>query len=215
MKVIIAGASGMVGNLVLQSCIQHNDIKEIISLVRKPTNEKSAKLTELVVENFADYTAHSYNFENIDAAFFCIGVYTGQVPDEKFKEITVDYAVEFGKVLAKHSPKTKLCFLSGGGADRKEKSRMAFAKYKGIAENQLAALALEFYTFRPGYIYPVTPRQEPNFTYKLSRTLYPLIRLFGSNTSIKSTELAKAMFNVALNGAEQEILENRDIIKLV
>jgi len=214
MKVLIAGASGMVGNLILQACIQHSNIDEIISLVRKPTNEKSPKLTEVVVENFADYDHHSKYFENLGTAFFCIGVYTGRIPDEQFKIITVDYAVEFAKALKQHSSKAKLCFLSGSGADRTEKSRISFAKYKGMAENQIAALGLEFYTFRPGYIYPVTPRQEPNFTYKLSRTLYPLIRLFGSNFSIKSTELAHAMFKVALQGAKQEILENRDIVEL-
>lgn len=215
MKVIFAGASGMVGNLILEACIESKQVNEIISLVRKPASEKSSKIKEVVIENFSDYKAHSSNFENIDAAFFCIGVYTGQVPDEQFKEITVDYAVEFAHALAQNNPKAKLCFLSGSGADRTEKSRMAFARYKGMAENQIAALGLEFYTFRPGYIYPVTPRQEPNFTYKLSRFLYPLIQLFGKNASIKSTELAKAMFKVALNGAGHEILENRDIIGLV
>lgn len=215
MKVIIAGASGMVGNIILQACIEDNEINEIVSLVRKPTSEKSSKLKEVEIENFANYSIHSNHFENIEAAFFCIGAYTGKVSDEQFKEITVDYAVEFAQALANQNPKAKLCFLSGSGADRTEKSRMAFARYKGMAENQIAALGLEFYTFRPGYIYPVTPREEPNFMYKLSRTLYPLIRLFGSNTSIKSTELAKAMFNVALNGTEQEILENRDITSLV
>ena len=82
-----------------------------------------------------------------------------------------------------------------------------------MAENSISSLNLNFHTFRPGYIYPVTARKEPNFMYSISRALYPVIRLLGSNASIKSTELAEAMFKVGLQGAEKEILENKDILK--
>ena len=84
-----------------------------------------------------------------------------------------------------------------------------------MAENGISGLNLNFYTFRPGYIYPVTARKEPNFMYSISRALYPVIRLFGSNASIKSTELAEAMFKVGLGGTENEILENKDILRIL
>ena len=83
-----------------------------------------------------------------------------------------------------------------------------------MAENQNSSLGLHFYTFRPAYIYPVTPRKEPNVMYRISRALYPLIRIMGSNGSITSTELAQAMFNVGLKGAPTEILENKTILEL-
>ncbi|MEO1513444.1 MAG: hypothetical protein AAFV95_00480 [Bacteroidota bacterium] len=214
MKAIIAGSTGMIGNLVLQNCIDSDDIAEVITLVRKPTGSKlHEKVTEVVPSNFGDYSKESALFQNVDMAFFCIGVYTGQVKDDLFKVITVDYAVEFAKALASNSPKAHLCLLSGSGADRTEKSSTSFARYKGMAENQISALGLQFHTFRPGYIYPVTPRQEPSWVYRLSRALYPLIRLMGDNMSIKSTELADAMFKVGLQGTDQEILENRDILQ--
>jgi uncharacterized protein YbjT (DUF2867 family) len=93
---------------------------------------------------------------------------------------------------------------------------MMFARDKGAAENQIAAVGLgAFYAFRPGYIYPVEKRKEPNAAYAISPRLYPLIRLMGSNSSIKSTELAEAMFNVGMHGAQELILENRDILKYV
>lgn len=215
MKVIIAGASGMVGNLVLQECIQSDQINEIISLARKPSNSSNSKINEIIISDFTDYSNHNQHFKNVSAAFFCIGAYTGQVKDDEFKLITVDYAIEFAKALAENSPGVRLSFLSGQGADRTEKSRMSFAKYKGIAENQIAKLDLEFHTFRPGYIYPVTPRVEPSLMYKISRSLYPLLKLFGKNISIKSTELAKGMFQVAMSGNDKEVLENRDILAVV
>ena len=213
-NIIIAGATGMVGSLVLKHCLSSAEINQVISLVRKKTNNNHPKLKEVVITNFEDYTTQTNLFQNIDAAYFCIGVYTGQVPDDVFKKITVDYAVAFAESLKTNSPQATLCLLSGAGADRTEKSRVSFAKYKGMAENQISKMGLlGFYTFRPGYIYPVEKRVEPNLMYSVSRALYPLLKiLMGKNSSIKSTELAAAMFNVGSNGAKQEILENRDIL---
>jgi len=215
-KAIIAGASGMVGNILLQNCLESKQIESVISLARKPSNQQNPKLQEIIIDDFSDYNNQQNLFKNIDAAYFCIGAYSGAVTDNKFKIITVDYAVAFAKALNQNSPNAKLCLLSGSGADRTEKSRVAFAKYKGMAENQIAKLGFEhFYTFRPGYIYPVEKRKEPNAMYSVSRALYPLIKLFGKNASIKSTELAKAMFNVSINGANKLELENRDILEYV
>ena len=106
-------------------------------------------------------------------------------------------------------------YLSGAGADRKEKSKIPFALYKGRAENQIAKIGFQnFYCFRPAYIYPVQKRKEPNFLYSLGRFLYPILKLFGKRFSIPSTKLAKAMFTVGCKGAKQQILENQDIIEL-
>ena len=213
--VLMAGASGMVGNLILSECLSSDSIEKVISLVRRKSNQDNPKLHEEIIEDFSDYSAHSGLFQNIDTAFFCIGVYTGQVPDPEFKRITVDYAVSFAETLKNNSANANLCLLSGAGADRSEKSKTAFARYKGIAENRISQLGLNFYTFRPGYIYPVTPRNEPNLMYRISRALYPLIRLLGKNASIKSSELADAMFKVGIRGGEKEILENKDILEIL
>ena len=212
MKIIIAGASGMVGSLVLNEAIQDNRVSEIISLVRRNSNNSSSKIREIVVADFADLSAHASEFNDIYAAYFCIGVYTGSVPNDQFKVITFDYAEEFGRAVTQNSPDVRVCLLSGQGADRKEKSRIAFAKFKGMAENALAKIASEFHSFRPGYIYPVTPRKEPSFMYRLSRTLYPLFKIMGKNMSIKSTELAKVIYHVGMNGSDMEVMENRDMI---
>ncbi len=215
-KMLIAGASGMVGNLVQEKALNEPEVGEVLSLVRRGGMIAHPKLTEKVVTDFLDYSGSGEWFKGVDMAFFCIGVYTGQVPKEEFKQITLDYAVAFGEALKTHSPSATLCLLSGAGADRTEASRMAFAKYKGMAENQLSALGLGgFYSFRPAYIYPVTPREEPSWVYRLTRALYPLIKLMGENSSIKSTELASSMLRVGLQGAESEVLENRDILKYV
>jgi uncharacterized protein YbjT (DUF2867 family) len=95
MKVIITGATGMVGQLVLDNCLKSDKISEIRSLVRKPTNKKHAKLREVVIQDFENYSQHENLFQDINVAFFCLGVYTGEVPDDLFKKITVDCGVNY------------------------------------------------------------------------------------------------------------------------
>lgn len=215
-KVLIAGATGMVGNEVLKECLSSDQVDGVVILVRRKTGQQHSKLTEAIVEDFLELSGQQEYFKGIDAAFFCIGAYTGQVSDELFKTITVDYPIAFAEALKHNSPEASLCLLSGAGADRTEKSRMAFARYKGMAENRLFDMGLKsFYSFRPGYIYPVEKRKEPNLMYSIARFLYPLMSLFGGGSSIKSSELALAMVKLGIEGAGSGVLENREIRKLV
>jgi uncharacterized protein YbjT (DUF2867 family) len=210
-KVLIAGASGMIGGHLLEEALTSSRVTKVISLVRKASDKRHPKLQERLVEDFSDYSNTPELFKDVDAAYFCIGVYTGQVPDAQFKIITVDYAVAFAQALKANSPRVKFCLLSGQGADRSLKSRVPFAKYKGMAESSIAEMGLNFYAFRPAYIYPVVPRKEPNLMYRISRALYPILKFFGEGASIPSTDLAKAMFMVGMDGTKKEILENKDI----
>src|SRR5258708_6708369 len=153
-----------------------------------------------------------------DAAVFCQGAYTGAVPDAEFRRITVDFAVEFARVLRASSPAAAFSFLSGNGADPTGRSQMAFARYRGEAETALpAAGSPRLYIFRPAYIYPVEPRREPNFSYRLLRAVYPAFRVLFANQVIRADDLARAMVDAALFGAEHGrtvVLENRDIRRL-
>ncbi len=210
--VLLAGSSGMVGGIILQSCLNSSKIASVTSLVRSVSGITHPKLTEVVHADYTDLRGIQDAFKNKEVGHFCIGAYTGAVSDEVFKQITVDMAVAFGNALKAQSPEATLCFLSGQGADRTEKSRMSFARYKGMAENHLLASGFRsLYIFRPGYIYPVVKRKEPNFMYRLSRTLYPLMRRIYSKGVITSAELAQAMFKSGIEGTAIVTLENPEI----
>lgn len=214
-KIIIAGASGMMGGIILREALNSPEVEKVISIVRKPSGQKHAKLEEIIHSDFNDYSKINHHFQNQDTAYFCIGVYTGAVPDDKFKMITVDFAKSFGDAVKQNSPQAILCFLSGQGADLKEKSRMSFARYKGMAENYLMSLKLGgLHIFRPGYIYPVEKREEPNLAYRIYRKLYPVLNKLMPSSAITSEQLAKSMFRAGLNGTEKIILENEDIKKV-
>ena len=214
-RVIITGATGMVGGCALKICLENQDVSLVTTIGRSRTGINDARLREVVVDDFSDNSALTDVLENQDAALFCLGVYTGAVPDDLFRQITVDYTLAFARALHKASPQAAFCFLSGQGADQTERSRMAFARYKGAAERALLEFGFSrVHLFRPGYIYPVTPRKEPNLMYTITRFLYPFLRRIYPNIGISSDDLAAAMVHAGLYGTgnnENPILENRDI----
>ena len=214
-RVAVVGATGMVGGLALRTALDDPRVGRVTAVVRRSTGVTHAKLVEIVHADFLDFATVLDAFADQDVALFCVGAYTGQVPDEEFRKITVDCAAAFAKALFAKSPGATVSFLSGQGADPTEKSSMSFARYKGAAEKLLLATGFaRVHIFRPGYIYPVTPRVEPNFSYRLFRGLYPALRVVYPNVGIASDALAWAMLEAALEGTGEHtepVLENRDI----
>jgi uncharacterized protein YbjT (DUF2867 family) len=212
---VIVGATGMVVGYALRYALDHPAVGVVTAIGRKPTGLTHPKLNEVLHQDFADCSALASALSGQDAAVFCLGVYTGAVPDAELRRITVDYTVEFARVLRASSRNATFGFLSGSGADPTGRSRLPFARYKGEAENALAAAGFpRMYMFRPAYIYPVQPRREPNFSYRLLRAIYPAFRVLFPNQVIRADDLARTMVDVAVRGTgegQQLVLENRDI----
>ena len=214
-RLVIVGASGMVGGYALRDALEHPAVGRVTSVGRKKLGISHPKLIEVVHRDFADCSALAETLMGQDAAVFCLGVYTGAVADAELRTITVDYTVEFARVLRGSSSGAAFSFLSGSGADQTERSRVPFARYKGMAENALLAAGFPYvYIFRPAYIYPVEPRKEPNFSYRLMRTMYPVFRVLLPNMVIRADDLARAM--VAAVAGETgtsggPVFENREI----
>jgi uncharacterized protein YbjT (DUF2867 family) len=218
-RLALIGASGMVGGYALGYALGHLDVGRVTAIGRKPLGISHPKLREVLHQDFADCSALAEALSGQDATVFCLGAYTGAVPDAEFRKITVNYPVEFARVLLRSSPEASFSFLSGSGADPTGRSRMAFARYKGQAENALLASAFpRLYIFRPAYIYPVEPRKEPNFSYRALRAVYPVFSRLFPNQVIRADDLARAMVDVVVNRtgvAPSWVLENRDIRVLV
>lgn len=202
----------MIGSLVIEAALAAPMVNKIISVGRRPTPHVANKLEQIDKSDFTKW--NDVDLSEIDAVIFCLGAYTGSVSEQLLKEITVDFPVALAMEFKQQNPEGKFVLLSGQGADRKENSRISFARFKGMAENQIADIGLaQFNSFRPSYIYPVTPREEPNLTYQITRYLYPLIKLFGKNFSITSTQLANAMLRAVLTNRPEQIIENKDILE--
>ena len=218
-SLVIVGATGMVGGYALRYALEHPCVKFATAIARRKLDLSHPKLNQVVHQNFADCSALREVVSSHDAAIFCLGAYTGAVTDAELRTITVDYTVEFARVLHVSSPGVAFSFLSGSGADPSGRSRMPFARYKGEAENALLAAGFpHVYIFRPAYIYPVEPRQEPNFSYRLLRAIYPAFRVIFPNQVIRADDLARAMVNVVVQQTavrESRVLENLDIQAMV
>jgi uncharacterized protein YbjT (DUF2867 family) len=214
-RLVIVGATGMVGGYALRYALDDSEVKSVTSIGRKKLGISHPKLEQVLHQNFADCSPLANVLSNQDAVVYCLGTYTGSVSDAELRRITVDYTIEFARVLRVGSPAAAFSFLSGSGADPTGRSRMAFARYKGEAEKAL--LASEFphlYIFRPAYIYPVEPRKEPNFNYRLIRAIYPVFRVLFPNEMIRADDLARAMVDVVLRRTQERqavVFENRDI----
>ena len=214
-RLVIVGATGMVGGYALRYALDAPDVGVVTAIARRTLGLSHPKLTEVLHPDFADCSALAETLSGQDAAVFCLGTYTGVVTDAEMRTITVDYTIEFARVLRGSSPEADFSFLSGSGADPTGQSRMAFARYKGQAEKALFAAGFpRVYVFRPAYIYPVEPRKEPNFSYRVLRAIYPLFRVLFPNQVIRADDLARAMVDVVLRGdgeSVKSVFENRDI----
>jgi uncharacterized protein YbjT (DUF2867 family) len=218
-RLVILGATGMVGGYALRYALGQPSIQRVTAIGRRGLGISHPKLSEVLHQDFRDCSALAPALSDQDAAIFCLGAYTGAVTDEQLRAITVDYAIEFARVLHASSPDAAFSCLSGSGADPTGRSRMAFARYKGETENVLLASGFpRLYIFRPAYIYPVEPRKEPNFSYRLLRGIYPVFRALFPNQVIRADDLARAMVDVVVGGmgvAPSMVFENRDIRALI
>jgi uncharacterized protein YbjT (DUF2867 family) len=218
-RLAIVGATGMVGGYSLRYALEDPSVGRVTAIVRRTLGNSHPKLKEVLHADFADCSALAEVLSGQDAVVFCLGTYTGAVSDAALRTITVDYTIEFARVLRGNTTDVTFSFLSGSGADPTGRSRLAFARYKGEAENALHAAGFSrLYIFRPAYIYPVDPRKEPNFSYRLLRVVYPVFRLVFPNQVIRADDLARAMVDVAvrdMSEVKSAVFENRDINAIV
>src|ERR1700683_4931505 len=160
-RLVIVGASGMVGGYALRYALDNSAVESVTSIGRKKLGISHPKLKEVLHQNFADCSDLADALLRQDAAVYCLGTYTGSVSDAELRAITADYTIEFARVFRNSSPNAAFSFLSGNGADQTGKSRFAFARYKGEAETSLLASGFpRVYLFRPALICSPQPGHD-------------------------------------------------------
>ena len=209
MKIILTGATGVAGSEALRVSLADPDVTRVTVLTRRPTRVRHAKLTELTLADFLDYTPVQPQLADHDACLWCLGISQNRVTREEYERITFDYTLAGAHALAAANRQFTFCFLSGAGADSTEASRILFARVKGRTENALLALDAPItYCFRPGFIQPDRPVR---FEDRLGALVAPLARLVSRQFSIRATDLARGMLHVARHGAATRILDNATI----
>jgi uncharacterized protein YbjT (DUF2867 family) len=215
-SIIITGATGTAGSSVMWQAIADNDIDKVTALVRRPLNISNAKLQVIIQKDFMDYSNLTELFKQSDACIWCLGISQSLVSKEEYIELTYDYTIAAAKAMLKANPKITFVFLSGMGADSKEKSKTLFAWVKGKTENALQKMTFKkLYIARPGGIVPSHPRDNYTFTEKMLVAVVKLMKFFAPKVVITSDQLAKAMLIMVKNGSDKIIHENKDLHKLL
>ncbi|MEP6465404.1 MAG: NAD-dependent epimerase/dehydratase family protein [Parafilimonas sp.] len=208
-KVIITGATGMVGEGVLFECLQNEMVSEVLIINRRHYDVQHPKLKELIVPDFFKLKNFALNIQDYNACFFCAGISSVGMKEDKYKYITYDTTLAFAKTLLMYNQNMVFTYVSGAKTDSKEKSRLMWARVKGKTENDLAKLGFKNeYNFRPGIMQPFDGQKNWKRTYKV---IVKIIKFFSSKNVLTMHEVGKAMIHCATKGFNKNVLEISDI----
>jgi uncharacterized protein YbjT (DUF2867 family) len=219
MKVILFGATGMVGQGVLRECLLDGGVESVLVVGRSPTGQRHAKLREIVHDNFLDYSAIEPELTGYDACFFCLGVSSVGMNEERYRHLTYDITLAAARTLARLNPQMVFVYVTGRGTDSTEKGSLMWARVKGKTENDLLKLPFRAaYMFRPAGIQPLHGvRSKTGWVQTIYVGTGPLLSLLNrvAPKYMTTTEqVGRAMIGVARNGFPRPVLESEDINKL-
>lgn len=212
-KVLLFGATGMVGQGVLRECLRSDDVARVVSVGRAATFQQHGKLREIVHRDLFNLSPIERDLSGFDAAFFCLGVSSAGMNEQTYTLITHDLTISVAKTLARLNPQMTFIYVSGAGTNAD--GRVMWARVKGRTEDALLRLPFKAaYMFRPAFIQPmhgVTSRTKLyRFFYAITAPVFPLLKRFPK--FVTTTErIGRAMINVAIHGADKKVLESRDI----
>jgi uncharacterized protein YbjT (DUF2867 family) len=211
-KVIVTGATGMVGEGVLLECLTHPAIAQVLSVSRKPCGITHGKLHECLVADFLDLDGAADRMTGYDACFFCAGISSAGMSEAEYTRVTYDVTLHFAQTLVRSSPLMAFIYVSGAYTDSSEKGRIMWARVKGRTENALQRLGFrQAYNFRPGFMRAGPGQRHLKWTYTAISSLYPLLRVLFPNYVSTLQVVGRAMINAALEGYPKQILEIKDI----
>jgi hypothetical protein len=214
-KVIVTGATGMVGEGVLHECLLHPDVEEVLVLGRRSCGKTHPKLKEIVHGDFYNLSAIEKHLKGYDACFFCLGTTSVGKSEEQYYKISYALTMHIATILCKHNPEMTFCFISGAGTDSTEKGRLMWARVKGKTENDLMKLSFkQVFAFRPGMLKPTKGSKNTPGYYKYLGWLYYPLRSFLPQFVSTISELGLAMINSVRKGYDKQVLEVRDIVEL-
>ena len=216
MKVILFGATGMVGQGVLRECLLGNDVDKVLAIGRSTAGQQHPKLQEIVQSDLFDLSPIESRLAGFDACFFCLGVSAAGMSEQDYRRVTYELTISVAKTLVRLNPTMTFIYVSGAGTDSTERSRMMWARVKGKTENDLLKMPFRAaYMFRPGYIQPLhgirTKTKWYGALYAVMGPLYPIWKRLLPKYVTTTECVGRAMLNVVRHGAPKHLIENQDI----
>jgi uncharacterized protein YbjT (DUF2867 family) len=216
MKVLLFGATGMVGLGVLRECLLDPEMKLVQTIGRTATGQKHSKLREIEHRDLSRYDSLADQLSGFDACFFCLGVSSSGMKEDEYKRITYGITMAAAETLSHLNPQMTFIYVSGAGTDSSERGQIMWARVKGKTENALLRLPFKAaYMFRPGIIEPLHGVRSKTPAYRIGYTLMgpllPLLRRIFPDFILTTEQIGLAMLAVAKRGAPKQVLESKDI----
>ncbi|MGI3204142.1 epimerase [Streptomyces sp. GLT-R25] len=216
MKVILFGATGMVGQGVLRECLRDAGVESVLVVGRSAVGVSHPKLREVVRADLMDLGGLESELSGYDACFFCLGVSSAGMKEDAYRKVTYDLTLEAARSLGRWNPGLTFCYVSGQGTDGSGRGRVMWARVKGETENALLALdGVEAYMFRPGLIQPLHGIRSKTRVYRamyaLTGPLLPFLRKLAPRRITTTEQVGLAMIAVARDGAAERVLETDGI----
>ena len=219
MRVVLFGATGMVGQGVLRECLLDAEVETVLAVGRNPTGQRHAKLHEIVHSDFLNFSRIESQLAGYDACFFCLGVSSLGMSEEQYRRLTYDITLAAARTLAKLNPQMVFIYVTGRGTDSSERGKLMWARVKGKTENDLLKLPFKAaYMFRPAGIQPLHGiRSKTGWVQAIYIGAAPLLSLLNrlAPTYMTTTEqVGRAMIKVARDGYSKPVLESDDINRI-
>jgi len=218
MKVVVFGASGMVGAGVLLECVEDSRVEAVLVVGRSRSGISHPKVREIVHADFFDYTSIQSQFADRDACFFCLGVSSAGMGEEQYRHITYDLTIAAAAAMVAVNPQLTFCYVSGAGTDGTARGRVMWARVKGRTENAILGMGFKAaFMFRPAFIQPLKGVRSKAWYQPLITVLSPLFPLLQKIVPqyVTTTEnVGRAMIQAAAIGYPKRVLESDDINRL-
>ncbi|MGW5603814.1 NAD-dependent epimerase/dehydratase family protein [Streptomyces rochei] len=215
MRIIVFGATGMVGQGVLEACLRDKEVTDVLVVGRTPTGRVHPRLRELHHEDFTDFTAVRSQLAGYDACFYCLGTSAVGMKEPAYRVVSYDFPLAAARALLASSSHLAFCYVSGAGTDGTGRTRMMWARVKGETENALLDLSPRSFMFRPAFITPLpgTKAKTKSYVllYRLVTPLYPVLRRVVPGYVTTSLLLGQAMLQATRHGAPRHVLETAGI----
>ena len=214
LRVIVTGATGMVGEGVLHVCLNSPEVDQVLIVNRKSSGVTHPKLKEILHSDFFNLASVENQLTNFDACFFCLGVSSVGMKEGEFYKLTYTLTTTFANALVKQNQNLTFCYVSGAGTDSTEKGKTMWARVKGKTENDLMKIFKSTYNFRPGVMVPIKGMKNTLGFYKYLGWMIPIIRVISPKLVCDLEDVGNAMINAATKGYEKHLLEVPDILAL-
>jgi hypothetical protein len=213
LKVIIFGASGMVGEGILIETLKKENVDSVLVIGRRSCGIVHKKLKEIIHTDFFNYSKIEAQLTGYNTCFFCLGVSSVGMNEQNYKHITYDLTMQTASTLAKLNPEMTFCYISGTGTDSTEQGRLMWARVKGKTENDLFKIPFKsVFSFRPGLMKPSQSQRNVKLIYSMVGSLFPLWKILIPKFVCTLEELGSAMLYVAEFGYPKRVLEIIDIL---